>query len=402
MKRLRARLLTPRDEGTVDLYPDALVEIDGSEITSVGPYAGGPVDEDLRPHLLVPGFVDGHVHYPQTRIVGQATGPLLQWLARSTFPEEARFADPSHARAIAEIFCSKLAAAGTTTALVYGPVFSSAVRTLLEVASARGQPLVTGPVLMDAHSPPELTIPADRALGELSELADDWHGRSGFQIAVIPRFALSCTHEMMSRAADLAARRSLRISTHLSENPEECRIAAERFGAPDYLSVYERAGLLQPGAVFAHCIHLSEGEWDKMARASAIVAHCPDSNDFLGSGGMRTDALLARSVPMVLGTDIAAGRSFRVSRAASHAYDNALRRGISASAEQIWWWATAGAARALGVRAGILASGYRADFALFEPPAWASSAQELLASLLFDADAPAMHKTWVGGRLVHG
>jgi guanine deaminase len=409
-QKYRARVLTPTSPTTTSYLPDALVTLEspgeGGRIAAIQPFDPnvtyeGPPFEDLHPGVLVPGFVDGHVHYPQTRIVGQATGPLLDWLARSTFPEEARFAERSHAEKVARRFCEKLAAAGTTTALVYGPVFPDAVRALLHVAENRGQELIAGPVLMDDDCPEALRFPKEKALPALSALVDEWHGRSGCEIAVIPRFALSCTREMMEGAAQLARDRSLRVSTHLSESPEECRLAALRFGTRDYLEVYEQAGLVKPGTVLAHCIHLSEGEWDRLAAAGAVVAHCPDSNDFLGSGGMSTPRLLARRVDMVLGTDVAAGRTFRVGRIASSAYDNALRQGLRPEAATVWWWATRGAARALGRDAGLVAPGGRADLALFDPPEWANSADDVLAALLFDHDAPAMRKTWVAGRVVH-
>ncbi|MEZ4241758.1 MAG: guanine deaminase [Myxococcota bacterium] len=399
--RWRARVLTPRDPSRVELVPDALVELQGGRIAQVRAYAGEPVDEDLRDGVLVPGFVDAHLHYPQTRIVGSATGPLLDWLERSTFPEEARFADEAHARAVAERFCTSLARAGTTWSLVYGPVFPRATDVLLEVAAARGLRMMAGPVLMDEHCPEALRLPQEPAMAALRDLARRWHGRQGMQIAVIPRFALSCSASMLAAAGELAADLGLVVSTHLAETVDECRIACERFDAPDYLAVYERAGLVRAGSVFAHCIHLSDAEWDRLAEAGCVVAHCPDSNDFLGSGGMPVGEPVRRGVQVALGTDLAAGRTFRVPRIASSAYDNGLRRGHPLPPAQVLWWATRGGALALGrPDAGWIAPGHAADLALFAPPPWAETADDIVAALVFDHDAEPMRRTWVAGRTV--
>ena len=222
MLTLRGKVLTPIGPDEIRYLPDGIVRIDDAgRIIDVVPADQwtGPVDEDHRPGVLMPGFVDVHVHWPQTRIVGAATGPLLDWLARSTFPEEGRFADPDHARAVARMFLVNLAAAGTTTCLAYGPVFPRATEILLEEALKSGQRLVTGPVLMDDDCPEALRLEADRALPALEELVARWHGVDDrLFVAAIPRFALSCTRAMMAGAGALARRHGLLVSTHLAEN----------------------------------------------------------------------------------------------------------------------------------------------------------------------------------------
>jgi guanine deaminase len=402
MPVLRARVLTPVSADRADWIPDARVVVEGGRIGSVGPWSGGTCDEDLRPGVLLPGFVDAHVHYPQTRIVGAATGPLLDWLDRSTFPEEARFADPAHAARVAEIFAVSLAAAGTTLPFVYGPVFPEATDALLRVLDARGQRAIAGPVLMDDACPAPLTLPVPAAMEGLEGLAERWHGRDGrFEIAAIPRFSLCCTREMMVKAGEIAARRGLWVSTHLSENLEECRVATSRSGLPDYLAVYEDAGLVHRRSVYAHCIHLSASEWDRFAAAGAVVAHCPDSNAFLGSGHMPTGEVLRRGIPVAIGTDVAAGRSFRVPRILSSAYDNALATGLTLDPRQLLWWGTRGGALALGrPDLGAVAEGLDADLALFDVPEWVETPDQVLAAVLFDHDAPRPRRTWVRGRVV--
>lgn len=402
MAVLRARTLSPTGPDEVAWCPDARVVIEGGVLREVSPWRGGPADEDLRAGVLLPGFVDAHLHYPQARIVGSASGPLLEWLARSTFPEEARFADPAHAAAVAELFCTRVASAGTTLAMVYGSVHPEACETLLSTLDRRGLRAIAGPVLMDSDCPDELKLPADRALPALEALAERWHGHDDrLHVAVMPRFALSCTEGMLSGAAELARARGLWVSTHLAENPEEVRVACERFGAPDYLTVYERAGLVFDRTVLAHCVHLSEREWERLADAGAVVAHCPDSNDFLGSGSMPIGRVLEHGIELAIGTDIAAGRSFRVPRILSSAYDNALRTGHPVDPVQLLWWGTRGGALALGQpQVGALEAGLEADMVLVDVPFWADTVDDVLAAVLFDHDGGHVRRTWVRGRVV--
>lgn len=400
--RLRCRALDPAAPDAVRWLSDAVLDVRDGRIHALGPYDGQPVDEDLRPWVIAPGFVDAHLHFPQTRIVGAASGPLLDWLARSTFPEEERFADPTHAARVARVFCERLAAAGTTLSMVYGSVHASSADALFTALDRAGLRAIAGPVLMDANSPAALTIPAGRALADLADLADRWDGHDDgrLRVAVIPRFALSCSREMLAGAGRLAAERGLWVTTHLSENLEECRVARELFDAPDYLSIYEDAGLLHDRSVYAHCIHLSESEWDRFAAAGAVVAHCPDSNDFLGSGGMPIGAVRGRGIPVALGTDIAAGRTFRVPRIASSAYDNALRQGVSVDPRALFWLATRGGALALGEpRVGALTPGLDADLVALDVPDWAEREDEVLGWVLFDHDARP-RRTWVRGQVV--
>jgi guanine deaminase len=401
---LRGKVLTPITPDEVRYLPDGVVHVDDAgRIAAVVPADAwsGRVDQDHRPGVLMPGFVDAHVHWAQTRIVGAATGPLLDWLARSTFPEEGRFADEAHARAVARMFLANLAAAGTTTCLAYGPVFPRATEVLLEEALRSGQRLVTGPVLMDDDCPPELRLPADVALPALEALADRWHGKDDrLFLAAIPRFALSCTRGMMTGAGALARARGLHVSTHLAENVDEIRVAEARFGQ-DYLAIYEDAGLVHPNASFAHCVHLSASAWDRFAAADAVVAHCPDSNYFLGSGGMPIAEVEARGVRVALGTDVAGGRSFRVPRTISAGFDNALARGAPVGLRRWLWWATRGGALALGrSEVGLLVPGLDADVVCLDVPPWADGVDEVLGWALLDGDAPRARATWTRGRQV--
>jgi len=399
----RARALSPVSPDEVRYLEDAAVVVDDEgRFQSVAPWTDGACDHDLRPHLLVPGFVDAHVHFPQTRSVGSASGPLLQWLDEAIFPEEARFADPTHARQVAVEFCQALAISGTTYAIAYGSVHPEATEILLDTMDAAGLRGRVGPVLMDTDCPEALKLPADPAIEAIEELATRWQGHDGGRlgVAVIPRFALSCSDELLRRAGDVAARLGLGVTTHLAETEAECQAVRDRFGT-DYVTAYAERGLLQPGAVFAHCIHLSDSEWTQLHEAGAVVAHCPDSNYFLGSGNMPVDVVIERGMPWAVGTDVAAGRSFRVSRTLSFAHDNARQRGAALSPQALFWRGTRGGALALGEgRIGALEPGLEADMSLWRVPPWAETADQLLGSLLFDHDAPPALATWVRGHRV--
>lgn len=406
MPTLRARVLTPdvSIDGRAPLrwLPDAVVELDGAHLRTVAPYDGRPIDEDLRPGVLLPGFVDGHVHYPQTRIVGSASGPLLDWLKRSTFPEEGRFAEASHAQAVAALFVRALAAAGTTTSFVYSSrhyVAAEAALTAMDRAGLRGR---VGPVWMDTGAPPDLCIPPEQSAEDVDALVEAFHGLDGgrLEVAVIPRFAVTSSRRGLALAAETAARHGLWVSTHLAENLDECAFVETLHGSR-YLDVYADAGLLHDRSLYAHCIHLSDADWTRFGQAGAVVAHCPDSNAFLGSGNMPVDVVRGRGLPMVIGTDVAAGRSFRVPRILSAAYDNALVRGYDVTPAELLWWGTRSGALALGYpQVGALHEGLEADMVLVDVPAWVDDADGVLAWTLFYADAPPPRRTWVRGRTV--
>ncbi len=404
MFTLRARVLTPVTPNETRFLEDAVVVVDeGGMIAEVAPWDGRVGAEDVRDGVLLPGFVDSHVHFPQSRIIGAASGPLLDWLENVVFPEETRFADLDHARAVAGEFTLQLASAGTTGAFVYGSVHSEATHVLFEELSERGLRAIAGPVWMDEDCPPELRVSASQARDGVLALVERWHGHDAgrLQVGVIPRFALACSPEMLRVAGEVADEHGLHVSTHLAENLSECRLVRERFGAGDYLSVYEDAGLLVPGSVFAHCVHLDDREWDRFQKAGAVVAHCPDSNFFLGSGSMPVNAARVRGIPLAVGTDVAAGRTFRIPQVLSSAYDNVRQQGAEVSLEELLWWGTRGGAEALGWNTtGCVAVGMEADLALLEVPPWVTSHADTLGHVLFHRDRGPARCTWVRGREV--
>ena len=408
MRAYRGRLLTAEARGGVRWIEDALVIVDeAGRLARVEAYApgafAGPI-LDLRPAVILPGLVDTHVHFPQTRVIGRAAGPLLEWLDRTVFPEEARFREASYARAVAAELTAELGAVGTTTACLFSSSSEVATHVLFEALAASGLRAYAGLTLMDHACPDALRVPREEAMAACARLADRWHGhdRGRLRFAITPRFALSCTRRLMEDAARFAADRGLLVQTHVAENPAEgAAVLAEHTFASDYLGVYDAVGLLGDRTLLAHAIHLSASEWDRVAERGASIAHCPDSNFFLGSGRMRLSEARARGVRVGLGSDVAAGRSFDLRRAMAYAYDNALCLGDHLIAEDLFRLATLGGAEALGLGdvTGSLEVGKDADLIAVSLPDHATSVSDVLSLLAF-ADAGRVTRTYVRGRQV--
>jgi len=408
--RLRGRLLAPHPvTRRLEHHADAIVELDaGGTIASVTPAGPEPTLAETWPGaVILPGFVDTHLHFPQTRIVGSASGPLLPWLQASVFPEEARFADPQHAEAVAEEFCNALAAQGTTTAGIYSSSHLGATEILLRALARHGLRAVTGVTLMDRGAPQSLLRGPDAASTACDELHARWHGHDGgrLRISAIPRFALSCTPQLLRTAAAFATEHALLVQTHISENLDEVWATRAAFpGSRDYLGVYEDHGLVGPRTILAHCIHLSDDEWARVRDQDVAVAHCPDSNFFLGSGQMPLRRVLELGIRVGLGTDVGAGRTFSMRRVAAAAYDAALVRGEPVPPEELLWLATRGGAVALGLgdRLGCLAPGFSADLVAVDLPPGQHEGAALLDALLFRHDAGPVRAAMVAGRLIRG
>lgn len=388
---------------------DGLLTVDAAgRIQTVAPFDRslfhGPV-RDLRPGVLLPGLIDAHTHFPQTRITGSASGPLLEWLAETVFPEEARFHDEAYARAVADEFIHRMLSSGTTTCAAFSSSSPRATHILFEALARSGMRAVAGLTLMDQDCPEAIRLSHNAAIPACEELIDRFHGYDGGRLsfAITPRFAPSCSRRLMEAAARLASDRGLHVQTHIAENITEgdVTLAAHPY-ADDYLGVYEKVGLITGRTLLAHAIHLSPAEWDRIAEGRARVVHCPDSNFFLGSGRMRLSEPRSRGIPVALGTDIAAGRTFNMRRAIASAYDNALCVSQRASPEELFRMATLGGAEALGMDAvvGSLEVGKEADFIVVRVPPYAQSMAEVIAQIAFCGDATAVERAFVRGRQV--
>lgn len=404
---LRGRILNPVDATRAEAFEDGFVRIaaDG-RIAEVGAWSDRhELGAALQPGraLLLPAFVDAHVHLPQLPVRGCYGLPLLQWLARHVYPAEAAFADPAHAAAEAERFFRALASAGTGTAAVFATVHPAATKRAFEAAEASGLRVVLGKVLMDMGAPAPLLEPAQEGIRATLDLAERWEGAGGgrLHVAVTPRFAPACSAELLAAAGAAARDTGLRVQTHLAESADEIEAVRRSFpDAPDYLAVYERAGLAGERSIFAHSIHLGESEFARLTAAGSAVACCPTSNAFLGSGAFPLAMARGAGVEIGLGSDVGAGPQLSLLDAGRHL--SYLGR---PSAEEILYRATLGGARALDLDAttGRLAPGLAADLLVLEPPPDAvGDPLALFVQCVFRQPETRVVALLVDGALVHG
>lgn len=411
----------PRDAGTeaVIHHPDGLLVVEGGIVIASGAFAQvaprfpGLSIRHYPGKLLVPGFVDTHVHYPQADRIATHGHQLLEWLDQHIFPAEKAFADPIHAQSAAAFFLTELLRNGTTTALVFATVHEGSVDALFTAAQARDMRIVSGKVLMDL-GPPGLSDCPDHGRAESEALIARWRGRGRLGYAIMPRFALTSSDAQLSLAGALHADHpDTLMHTHMAESPAEVAAVARRFeGSIDYLDAYARFGLVGPRSVFAHCVHMDDGAMGRMALSGASAALCPTSNLFLGSGLFDLARLDAAGVKVGFGTDVGAGTSFSMLATVGEAYKVCQLRAISLDPFRMLHLATAGGAAVLGLgdRVGALAPGMEADFLLLDPAATPLMARRTAGADLADrlfalqmlGDDRAIHATYVAGRLLHG
>ncbi len=404
--------------------PDALLVMAGGTITAFGPYEAvkptlpeGTAITVFPDALLCPGFIDTHVHYPQTEMIGAFGGQLLEWLERYTFPTELKFADPAYAARIAKVFLRELLRAGTTTAMVYCTVHPHSADALFAESERFDTLMIAGKVLMDRNAPPGLLDTSiAQGMDETEALIARWHRRGRQLYAVTPRFAGSSTAAQLEAAGHLLSRHDgLFMQTHVSENLAEIAWIAGLFPErADYLEVYAHAGLIGPRSVLGHGVHLDEGNLCTCHETGAALAHCPTSNLFLGSGLFRLFETqdLRRPVRVGLGTDVGAGTSFSQLMTLGEAYKTAALRGDRLDGLKGFYLATLGGAHALHLdhRLGQLAPGYAADVCVLDLKATdllalrtAQSADitDTLFALMTLGDDRAVAATYVAGRRVY-
>ena len=404
---IRGAMLSPDPEQpTWTLWADACMEVGPSgQLVKVEPAAPGCQTPETCPGAVwLPGFVDTHVHFPQTMILGSASGPLLPWLQRSVFPEESRFAQREYAQQVAERFCEALLSHGTTCASVFSSSHPEATDVLFEAMQRRGLRGDVGLTLMNRGAPEALLRDVPEAMEASEALIERWHGvdQDRLRFCVTPRFALSCTPQLLREAGRLAERHKLPVQTHISENPDEIEATAQAFPlASDYLGVYEDAGLIGERTLLAHGVWLTPREWDAIASHRASVAHCPDSNFFLGSGPMPLRQARERQIKVGLGTDVGAGRSFSLRRCCSRAYDASRLTGSATDAAELLWLATRGGALAMnrGHQIGVLAPGYDADLVAIRPPGAWQDVASLCEQLVFHEDWGGVEQVRVRGQV---
>jgi guanine deaminase len=359
---------------------DALILIRDGRIAAFGAYdaisdqvpAAAEVIRYGRDSLILPGFIDTHVHYPQLQMIGAPGGQLLDWLNRYALPAEEQFVDPDHARTVARLFLRELLRAGTTTAAVYCTVFAQSVNAFFEESERLNTRMIAGKVLMDRHAPAALLDPPGGGVDESRALIERWHGRGRQLYAVTPRFAPTSSPEQMAAAGALwKAHSGTYLQSHICENRAEIDWVRELYPQrASYLDVYDHYGQLGPRAIYGHAVWFDERDFDRCHETGTALAHCPSSNLFLGSGLFRVhDAKRQdRAVRIGLGTDIGAGTSLSQSATMKDAYTVAQSIGRAITSIQALYLATAGGAQALYLEdtIGTHAPGREADLVVLD------------------------------------
>ena len=371
--------------------------------------------DDYGDSLVLPGFIDAHIHFPQYRMLAAPGSDLLDWLNRFTFPEESRYASATHARAAAERFLDRLVQHGTTAALVFSSVHAGAADALFCAAERRGHAIVSGKTMMDRNAPEALRDDPLSGARESEALLGRWHRRARLRYAITVRFAITSTEAQLRAAGDLAAAHpDCHVHSHLSETEDEIALVRRLFPwAVDYTDVYDHFGLLGPRSVFAHGVHLSERECARLHETASNVVHCPTANTFLGSG-LFDAARLARSerpVGVGIGTDVGGGTSYSMLATLGEAYKVAMLKGRMPTAHDLFHLATRGNAMRLGLgdEIGTLEPGRWADIVVLDPAATpvladrhalSEGIEDMLFALAILGDDRAVRATYVAGRLV--
>lgn len=402
-------------------FDDGLLIVQDGYIQAVGPYltlfatlSSEVLVHDYRDKIIMPGFIDTHIHYPQTDIIASPAPDLLPWLENYTFPTEAQFDDEEHANEVSHFFLDELLRHGTTTAMVYGSVHKGSVDAFFHQSEQRNMRMIAGKVLMDRNCPDYLQDTAISGALDSADLIETWHGRGRQLYAITPRFAPTSSHEQLQSCTELAQQYpDVFIQTHVAESQAEIAWVKALFKhSNSYLSIYNDYGLLRPRAIYGHAIYLEDSDWDLLHHSGASIAHCPTSNLFLGSGLFNAQTAMQHEVGFSLGTDIGAGTSFSLFRTMATAYQVARLNGHFLNAFQLFYLCTAGAAKQLDLaqKIGTLAVEAEADFIVIDEHAipllarrssLAQSLEERLFSLITLGDDRCIKATYVAGVARH-
>lgn len=407
-------------EQSYQYFEDGILLIENGKVAEVGaasdllPKLAGVEVEHYRDALITPGFIDTHIHYPQTGMIASYGEQLLDWLNTYTFPTERQFEDKAHASDVAAIFLKELLRNGTTTALVFGTVHPQSVDAFFEQADRLNLRMIAGKVLMDRNAPDYLTDTAESGYAESKALIERWHGKGRLHYAVTPRFAPTSTPEQLELAGKLLGEYpDLYMHTHLSENRKEIEWVKELFPErKGYLDVYDHHKLIGPRAVFAHGVHLCDDECKRLAETGSAVAFCPTSNLFLGSGLFDLNKLEQHGVRVGLGTDVGAGTSFSQLQSLNEAYKVMQLQGKKLDPFKSLYLATLGGANALYLddRLGNFLPGKDADFVVLDYNATplmgyrmqqARTLEERLFALTMLGDDRTVKETFAAGVSVH-
>jgi guanine deaminase len=423
VKTYRARLFTPvadpfaspdaintsyryEEDGFITIADDGRIAASGTWRSGIA----GSVVNLGHDYLLTPGFFDTHIHAPQLEMIGSYGGHLLEWLNRYTFPTEAKFRDPEHARIIARAFFDELIRNGTLCALIFSTIHAEATDIFFAEAERRGFRGIIGKAMMDRNAPDFLLERPRDSYEQSRALLLKWHKRGLLRYAISPRFAPTSTAELLDEAGSLKQEfPDAYVHTHISENPNEVQWVHELFSEAEYADVYDDYGLLDERSVLAHGVHLTPEELDLISRRRSRISHCPNSNLFLGSGLFPLRRVLDAHVVVGLGSDVGAGTTPSMFTAMADAYKVQQVQGVSLSPFHLWYLATLGGAHALSLdsETGSLEEGKSADFLVLDLHATplltmrserASSIEDLLAGLIFMGDDRTVAQAFVAGR----
>ncbi|MDQ1831450.1 guanine deaminase [Massilia scottii] len=402
-------------------HEDGLLIVADGKVSAAGDYAqllptlaAGALVIDYRGKVIMPGFIDTHLHFPQTDMIASPAPGLLPWLETYTFPTERQFGDPAHAREVADFFLDELLRCGTTTAMVYCTVHRESVDAFFEASEARNLRMAAGKVLMDRNCPEFLRDTAESGARDSEDLIKKWHNKGRAMYAITPRFAPTSTEAQLRTTGELAAAYpDTFIQTHVSENADECSWVKSLFpDARSYLDVYDHYGLMRERAMFGHCIWLDDRDFARMADTGSAAAICPTSNFFLGSGLFDFEKADAARVSLSLATDVGAGTSFSMLQTMNEAYKVARLKGSYLPAARMFYLATLGAARSMQLEGtiGSFVAGAEADFIVLDPKATpllarrterCNNLEELLFALALLGDDRCVGATYAAGRKVH-
>lgn len=410
----------------VRYYPDGLLVLGNGKVKDLGPYEDLQAKYENLPvtdhsgMLIVPGFIDLHLHFPQTEMIAAYGEQLLEWLDTYTFPTEQKFKNKDYATQVATVFVTEMLRNGTTTAVVLPAVYPESVDAFFEEAERHNLRMIAGKVMMDRNAPDFLMDTAESSYRESKALIEKWHQHGRSLYAITPRFACTSTPEQLQLAGKLLEEHpGTYLHTHLSENVNEVAWVQELYPeSKGYLDVYDQFGLVGDCSIFAHCIQLTDAEFQRLSEAKAAIAFCPTSNLFLGSGLFKIERAKSVEYPIKVGlaTDVGAGTSFSMLQTANEAYKVAQLRQQKLSPFQALFLATLGGARALNLedKIGNFEVGKEADFIVLDlrstplmafrnPEGLPSSVSELadrVFSLVIMGDDRAIHATYIMGELV--
>lgn len=414
------------DDAALVHEPDGLIIVNNGTIEFAGTYTQGePLLQGCplthyKHHLITPGFIDTHVHYPQLPIIGAYGAQLIDWLNTYTFVAEQRYDDLGYARQVSRVFLDELARNGTTTAAVYCTVHPNSVEAFFQEADDRKLRMIAGKMLMDRNAPDALMDTPQSGYDDSLALLEKWHEKGRLSYAITPRFAPTSTEAQLEAAGALwKAHPSAYMQTHVSENKDEVEWVKALFpNRANYIDVYAHYGLTGPRALFGHAIYLEETEWKHLAETDSSVIHCPTSNTFLGSGFFNFQRALqpesaSQAVRTGLATDVGGGTSLCMLKSMGEAYKVGQLSGYSVSAAKAFYLATRGAAKALHLdnKIGSIEAGMEADLVVLNPAStpllafrtqYCNSIEELLFVQMTLSDDRAIETVYSGGRIIKG